>query len=190
MELAEVYTKFRKSLFSYICSKINNREDAEDILQNVFVKMQMNIGTLSDKEKIQNWLYGITRNAIIDYYRSNGKKRKKLELTEWFPYDLEEDHSSDNTKGMEKCVRGFIDQLPDEYRAIVIDSELKGISQKELAVKYNIEYVTIRSRVQRGRKRIHKMFTNCCVIQTDKRGNIMEASYKAGREDSCDPSCS
>jgi RNA polymerase sigma-70 factor, ECF subfamily len=189
MELAEVYTKFRKSLFSYIYSKINNREDAEDILQNVFVKMQTNIETLSDKEKIQNWLYRITRNAIIDYYRAKSNKKKKLELTERFPADLEEEHSSDNTKGMDKCVRGFIDQLPDQYKSIIIDSELKGIPQKELSVKYNLEYVTLRSRVQRGRERLHKMFTKCCSIQTDKRGNILEASLKTGCESSCGSSC-
>jgi RNA polymerase sigma-70 factor (ECF subfamily) len=189
MELAEVYTKFRKSLFTYIHSKINNREDAEDILQNVFVKMQSNIDTLSDKEKIQNWLYRITRNAIIDYYRMKGNKKKKLELTERFPIDLEEEHSSDNTKGMDKCVRGFIEQLPADYRSIIIDSELKGIPQKELSAKYNLEYVTLRSRVQRGREKIHKMFTSCCAIQTDKRGNIMEATLKKGCEYSCHDSC-
>jgi RNA polymerase sigma-70 factor, ECF subfamily len=189
MELAEVYTKFRKSLFSYIYSKINNREDAEDILQNVFVKMHTNIETLSDKEKIQNWLYRITRNAIIDYYRSKGNKKRKLELTEKFPADLEEEQYSDNTKGMDKCVRGFIDQLPEEYKSIIVDSELKGIPQKELSKKYDLEYVTLRSRVQRGRERIHKMFTNCCSIQTDKRGNIIEASYKTSCESSCGSSC-
>ncbi|MDP1801807.1 MAG: sigma-70 family RNA polymerase sigma factor [Bacteroidota bacterium] len=189
MELAEVYTKFRKSLFNYIYSKINNREDAEDILQNVFVKMQINIDTLYDKEKIQNWLYRITRNAIIDYYRSKGNKKSNLELTEKFPADLDEEQSSDNTKGMDKCVKGFINQLPEEYKSIIIDSELKGIPQKELSKKYDLEYVTLRSRVQRGRERIHKMFTKCCAIETDKRGNILEASLKTGCDTSCDSSC-
>jgi RNA polymerase sigma-70 factor, ECF subfamily len=189
MELADVYNKFRKSLFSYIYSKINNREDAEDILQNVFVKMHTNIETLSDKEKIQNWLYRITRNAIIDYYRSKANKKRKLELTEKFPADLEEERSSDNTKGMDRCLRDFIDQLPEEYKSIIIDSELKGISQKELSRKYDLEYVTLRSRVQRGRQRLHKMFTNCCSIQADKFGNIIGVNYKGSCESSCGPSC-
>jgi RNA polymerase sigma-70 factor (ECF subfamily) len=189
MELAEVYTTFRKSLFNYIYGKINNREDAEDILQNVFLKMHTHIETLSDKEKIQNWLYRITRNAVIDYYRSKGSKKRKLELTEKFPADLEEEAHSDDTKGMDKCVRGFIDKLPDEYRSIIIDSEIKGIPQKELASKYDLQYVTLRSRVQRGRERLHKMFTNCCSIQTDKHGNILEASRNGNCTDSCGPNC-
>jgi RNA polymerase sigma-70 factor, ECF subfamily len=189
MELAEVYTKFRKSLYSYIYSKINNREDAEDILQNVFLKITTHLEQLSEKEKIQNWLYRITRNAVIDYYRTKGNKKKKLELTERFPIDLEEEEYSDNTKGMDRCVRGFIDQLPDEYRSIIMDSEINGIPQKELSTKYELQYVTLRSRVQRGRERLYKMFNNCCNIQADKRGNILDASSKSGCEDSCGPSC-
>src|SRR5688500_12265056 len=147
MELAEVYTQFRQSLYSYIYSKINNREDAEDILQNVFLKMTIHLEQLSDKEKIQNLLYRITRNAVIDYYRTKGNKKRKIELTEKFPADLEEEHYNDNTKGMDQSVRGFIDQLPEEYRSIIIDSEINGIPQKELSTKYDLQYVTLRSRV-------------------------------------------
>jgi RNA polymerase sigma-70 factor, ECF subfamily len=185
MELAEVYTKFRKSLFSYINSKINNREDAEDILQNVFVKMTSNIEKLSDKEKVQNWLYRITRNTIIDYYRVNANRSRTLELKEQLPNHLTDDHYEDNTKGMDKCLTGFIKELPDEYKSIIIDSEIKGISQKNLAEKYNLAYPTLRSRVQRGRERLHKMLVNCCTIKTDTRGNILEATLK----DDCNSQC-
>ena len=185
MELAEVYTTFKTSLFGYIHSKVNNREDAEDILQNVFVKMTSNIETLSDKEKIQNWLYRITRNTIIDYYRTRASKKITLELKDKLPTELVDDDSEDNTKGMDKCLSGFIKELPDEYRSIIIDSEIKGIAQKDLSEKYGLEYPTLRSRVQRGRKRLHKMLVNCCVIKTDTRGNILEATHK----DDCGSPC-
>lgn len=185
MELAEAYTKFKKSLYGYIYSKINNREDAEDILQNVFLKMTVNIKTLSDSEKIQNWLYRITRNAVIDYYRANATKKKTLELKDKFPIDLTESDSEDNTKGMDKCLTGFIKQLPEEYQSIIVDSEIKGISQKLLSEKYHLAYPTLRSRVQRGRERLHKMLLNCCSIETDKRGNIIEASRKKDCDDTC-----
>ena len=186
MELAEVYTKFRKSLYSYIYSKINNKEDAEDILQNVFIKMHTKITTLSDKEKIQNWLYRITRNTIIDYYRTNSGKKKKLEFKEVLPDNFDSEEVNDNTKGMDKCISGFINQLPDEYKSIIIDSELNGVAQKELADKYDLADPTLRSRVQRGRERLRKMFVSCCSIQTDSRGNIIEATQKEGCEYGCE----
>lgn len=77
-----------------------------------------------------------------------------------------------------------IDELPDDYKSIIIDSEIKGIAQKELSEKYKISYPAMRSRVQRGREKLHKMMLNCCIIQTDSRGNILEAFKK----DKCDDS--
>lgn len=186
MELTEVYTQFRKTLYSYIYSKINHKEDAEDILQNVFVKMVSHIETLSDEDKIQNWLYRITRNAVIDYYRVKGSKKTTVELID-FPEEYESNEI--DSYGLDACLKGFIDQLPEEYKTIVIDSEIKGISQKELAVKYKIPYPTLRSRVQRGRERLHRMLLNCCVIDTDSRGNVMDVSQKGKNCDSTCGSC-
>jgi RNA polymerase sigma-70 factor, ECF subfamily len=176
MEIAEAYIKFQKSLYGYIFSKVNHKEDAEDILQNVFVKIQSKISTLADKDKMQNWLYRITRNTIIDYYRSKATKKIELELKEQWGHDLPEDELPDHTKGLDKCLLGFIEQLPDEYRMIINDAEIRGISQKALAEKYQLAYPTLRSRVQRGRERLHKMMVACCRIESDKRGNILEAS--------------
>jgi RNA polymerase sigma-70 factor, ECF subfamily len=186
MELGLVYTKFKRSLYSYIYSKINNREDAEDILQNVFMKVTLNIQTLSDEEKIQHWLYRITKNAIIDYYRAKAGKKKTLELNDAFFHDPAEEDADDHTKGLDKCLKGFIEQLPDDYRSIIIDSEIKGIPQKELSEKYDLAYPTLRSRVQRGRERLHKMLLKCCSIESDSRGNILEASPNPKN---CDDTC-
>ena len=176
MEIAEAYTKFNKSLYGYIYSKVNHKEDAEDILQNVFVKIQSKIETLADQDKMQNWLYRITRNTIIDYYRSKSAKKIELELKEQWSTDLPEDENSDSTKGLDKCLLQFIDQLPEDYRQIINDSEIQGISQKDLAEKYQMNYPTLRSRVQRGRERLQKMLLTCCKIEADSRGNILEAS--------------
>jgi len=186
MELAEVYKNFRQLLLGYIHKKIGNREDAEDILQNVFVKVTANIGTLSDKEKIQNWLYRITRNTIIDYYRSKANKPTFLDLNDDAVLSETANGLIDHTKGLDKCLSGFLSQLPETYKSIVIDSEIKGLRQKELSFKYGLAYPTLRSRVQRGRKKLRQMLVKCCAIETDKRGNILEASPK---DDSCKTSC-
>jgi RNA polymerase sigma-70 factor (ECF subfamily) len=183
MELADAYIKFNKSLYAFILSKINNREDAEDILHNVFVKMATNIGSLSDKEKMQNWLYRITRNTIIDYYRVKGKRQKPVEFKEKFA--VENEVTEDTTKGLDKCLLDFVHQLPEEYKAVIIDSEINGIAQKDLAIKYNVPYPTLRSKVQRGRERLRKMLIQCCVIESDNRGNILESK----RREDCGAPC-
>lgn len=187
MEVAGIYTEFQGSLLAYIRSKISSKEDAEDILQNVFAKIVDNADSLSQKEKIQNWLFTVTRNAVIDYYRLKGKK-KKVELSDSISQQLLDEESADPTKGLDNCVSTMIALLPEEYRRIIEDAEILGISQKELAKKYNMPYSSMRSRVQRGRERLKQLFYNCCYIQTDRRGNVLQQSGRPDCESPCSPS--
>jgi RNA polymerase sigma-70 factor (ECF subfamily) len=184
MEIAGIYNQFYSTLLLYVRSKIRSKEDAEDIIQNVFIKISANIEKLAENEKLKSWIYTITRNAVIDYYRVNsGRKNISVddELTESFP-ELE---GNDPTKGLDQCMSSMIELLPEEYHDIIIDSEIKGIRQKELAEKYEMAYPTMRSRVQRGRERLKQLFYNCCHIKTDRMGNVLEAE---GRND-CDGPC-
>lgn len=186
MEVAGVYTEFHRSLLAYVRSKIRSKEDAEDILQNVFAKISANADSLSGKDKIQNWLFAVTRNAVIDYYRVNAKK-KNVELNASRSEQLLDEESPDTTKGLDNCVGTMIALLPEEYKGIVEDAEIHGISQKELAVKYNMAYSSMRSRVQRGRERLKQLFYNCCHIKTDKHGNVLQAHGRPDCENPCSP---
>ena len=188
MEIAGIYAQFHQSMLSYIRSKINSREDAEDILQNVFVKISTNVNKLSDEEKLQSWVYTITRNAIIDYYRTNSSK-KNIELDNLLEESIPDEPNFDSTKGLDKCIHSMIGLLPEEYRGIIVDSELNGIRQKDLADKYGMAYPSMRSRVQRGRERLKQLFYNCCHIETDSVGNVMSAQGKNGCGGPCEPSC-
>ncbi|WP_276372608.1 sigma-70 family RNA polymerase sigma factor [Chryseolinea sp. H1M3-3] len=184
MKVGMVYNQFRQSLLNYISSKIRSKEDAKDILQSVFAKIASNVNTLAEKHHIQHWLFTVTRNAIIDYYRVNASK-KNLSWDEGTALNLFEEESSDPTKGLDQCLHGMIDLLPDDYKHIVIDAELNGIKQKDLAVKYNMPYSSLRSRVQRGRERLKELFLECCHIETDIRGNIIESRSKNSCANSC-----
>ncbi len=185
MEINNIHATFHRSLRQFIISKINRPDDAEDILQEVFIKLSANLGSLKDHEKLQSWIFTITRNAINDYYRKQ-KNNSQTPFSETLSEILPEEVDNDNTKGLDKCLSRFIHKLPDEYRDIIIDSEIKGIKQKDLAQKYNLAYSSVRSRVQRGRARLKEMLLNCCRIELDKRGNVLEANLRNKNGDSCD----
>lgn len=185
MEVESVYQTFHHSLLSFIRSKITIKEDAEDILQNVFIRISLNIDRLSESEKLKSWIYAITRNAIIDYYRHRSKS-KAITLDETFEQSLLNEDARAAT-GLDGCMHNMINLLPEPYRQTLIDSEIHGISQKELAEKYDIPYPSLRSRVQRGRERLKQLYSNCCHIQQDARGNIVEFKIRnAGSCNSCD----
>ncbi|NUM80477.1 RNA polymerase sigma factor SigZ [bacterium] len=182
MEITQLYSQFHNSLLNYIKSKVSNSADAEDILHEVFLKITENIDTLSSKEKIKSWIFSITRNAITDFYRLSSKKAMPIEKPDEL---IAEDDAPDKIKELECCLQNFIDQLPDEYRSVIIDSELNGIKQKDLIKKYNLAYPSVRSRVQRGREKLKQMFHDCCSIELDSRGRILDAESKSASCRSC-----
>jgi RNA polymerase sigma-70 factor, ECF subfamily len=188
MEVAGIYTQFHQSLLSFIRSKIRSKEDAEDILQNVFIRISNNVNKLSEEEKLQSWVFTITRNAIIDYYRVNASKKNVAVDVQMEENILEEVHD-DPTKGLDQCINSMIGLLPDEYRDIIVDAEIKGIKQKDLAEKYGMAYPSMRSRVQRGRERLKQLFYNCCYIETDRLGNVIDARGRTDCDGPCKPAC-
>jgi RNA polymerase sigma-70 factor, ECF subfamily len=186
MEVAAIYNEFYRSLLSFIRSRIKSNEDAEDILQNVFIKISANVDKLSEDEKLKSWIFTITRNAIIDYYRASAKNQKR-NMNQPVVEDVIEPSDPDTTKGLDQCVNSMINLLPEEYRNIIIESELQGVKQKDLAEKYGVAYPSMRSKVQRGRERLKQLFYNCCHIETDSRGNVLEAKGKSDCGGPCQP---
>jgi RNA polymerase sigma-70 factor, ECF subfamily len=186
MEIADAYSEFRQSLLNFIQSKIRSKEDAQDILQNVFTKISTDANSLLKKNNVKHWLFAITRNAIVDYYRANTNKRK-LPLDEHLTESIADMEFTDATQGLDQCINKLIALLPDEYKFIVVDSELNGLKQKDMAVKYQMPYSSLKSRVQRGRDKLKALFDECCIIHADRHGNILESTPKNGCDDPCHP---
>jgi RNA polymerase sigma-70 factor, ECF subfamily len=184
MEVKAVYRLFHESLLRYIRSKVRSGDDAKDILQDVFIKISNNLETLADDQKLRHWIFTITKNAITDYYRRSARQLKtsldSAIVDEWPAED-----TVDTTQGLDHCIGSMIALLPNDYKDIIVDAEINGLKQKDLAVKYEMAYPTMRSRVQRGRERLKQLLHNCCHIETDVRGNIISAEIKGG----CDSPC-
>lgn len=182
--LEKVYVDFHALLLKYVSARVNSPEDAADIVQEVFVKAAIKMDSLEDDQKVKGWILTIARNTIIDYYR---KRANHNEST--MPQDILEEMRAEETTStivaLDKCVKGFIGALPEDYRKIILDSEIKGIRQKDLAEKYGLAYSSVRSRVQRGRSRLKDMFLKCCEIELDQHGNILEATPRQECKESC-----
>ena len=174
---AQIETLYQP-LFLYVRKRIQNREDAEDLTQDVFYKLSK-----SDTEKIHNvkhWVYTIARNTITDYYR------KKKMYTEEVGEDIVEMPAEDEDVATElsRCIAAYIAQLPEAYRNLITLSELEEVPQKEIAAQLNLNYATVRSKVQRGRQKLKEIFTDCCNFKQGGKGSIL--SYE--RRNPCPPS--
>lgn len=171
MNTTQIWKEFSEELRGFITSRVNNHDIAEDILQDVFVKIHRKASDLSDSNKLISWIYQITRNTIIDYYR---KKRLTLNMS-FIPEELEETDVGLNPQFI-KCLIPFIDRLPNIYREALNKTIYGDLSQKECAEELGITYTAFKSRVQRARQKLKSLFTQCCNIQSDKYGNIVSST--------------
>ena len=167
-QIAQLYN----SLLGYIKKRVRNQEDAEDLTQDVFLKLSKSNN--KGVNNIKSWVYTIAKNTITDYYRKKQIKTNSIEDDIFFDNDSNEDAR----KELEKCLNSFINQLPEQYKELIVLSELKEIPQKEIAEQLNMNYVTVRSKIQRGRKKLKELFKDCCVILQDGKGNIIDFEYK------------
>lgn len=125
---------------------------------------------LKDTEKISGWVFQIARNAIIDFYREG--KKPAISLDE---ISYSEPESEDNfNKTFEQDIIDMMKDLPDKYQQALLLTEYQGLSQKELAAKLNISLSGAKSRVQRARMHLKDMLMQCCHIEFDKYGNIID----------------
>jgi RNA polymerase sigma-70 factor, ECF subfamily len=168
-----IWSDFRDRLRSFVLSKISDKAAAEDIVQEVFIKIHLKMNTLQDDQKLKPWLYQITRNLIADHYR-NLKKENRYTAAE---QEAEEDPA--DKKLMEEATQDMItmmDDLPAEYCEALCLTELKGLSQKEYAIKAGIPYSSAKSRVQRSRRLLKDMLMQCCHFQFDTYGTVLSIS--------------
>lgn len=178
-EVSKIWEEFNQSLLGFIRRRVNDPDDAEDILQEVFLKIHTKIDTLEDGDRLVPWLYQITRNTIIDYYRS---RRPADELPESLVVDPEP-VESDPTAQLAAGLREFMTCLPDKYRRALVLTELDGLKQAELAGRMGISVSGAKSRVQRGREMLRQALLECCHFEFDRRGGVLDYTP---RPDCCD----
>lgn len=178
----KVWQEYHSRLRAFIKSKISDDTVADDILQNVFLKMHTGLASLKDETKLKSWLYQIARNAIIDYFRS---QKPTVDIPEWLSQP-ETDSGEKVTQELSECLRPMIQLLPKNYREAVTLSELKGLTQKEVAKLQGTSLSGAKSRVQRGRALLKNMLSECCRLEFDHSGRLCDYERKAG---SCDDCC-
>lgn len=172
--ITSIWNELQGQLKQFILARIEDKTAADDILQDVFIKLQTQLHQLKNDSKTTAWIYQITRNVLVDYYR---KQKKERQLQEAFATSAVSD-SQDITQEFALCVLPMIESLPAPYREAVYLSEIEGLSQKELAKRLEISYSGAKSRVQRGREKLKAILLACCDIQTDQYGNIIDYSAK------------
>ena len=133
----EIYENYRKKVFGYIVSKINNGDLAEELCEDVFLKVYDNLESFDEaKASISTWIYTIARNTLTDYYRTR-------KVHEEIPEDLEDSYSIEEdicNREMLKNLADALEKLDERSRDIVVLRYYSGLTMKKIAERMNISY--------------------------------------------------
>ncbi len=172
MENQNMFFECERKITKRIANRVSDGMDVEDLKQEVFIRFSQSLKNLNNTNNLCGYLLRITDNIVNDFYREKNKILPNTEIAlnniDDYQEELAEEYSLSNIS-----LLIFINKLPEKYKQALTLTELDGISQKEVAVRLNISYTALKSRVQRAREMLKIEILNCCDYKFDVYGNII-----------------
>jgi RNA polymerase sigma-70 factor (ECF subfamily) len=167
----------RKAIRNFIQARVTDATGADDLTQDVLIKAENAAPSLSDPAKVQEWMFQIARNVVADYFRRS--KRVTFSFRDDTPLSGPDfillSHEQESRKAhLLRCVRVFVESLPDHYRIALVLVDFEGISQVELAKRLGLTVSAAKSRVQRARAKLRALIDACCEVDTDVYGGFID----------------
>lgn len=157
---------FQQELKGFVYRRVRDRALTEDIVHDVFIKVQTRIGQLHEQQKLTSWIYQITQNTIVDHFRKASRNVHADDL------DWENDVPNFN-ECVTRCLQDMMRTLPDKYREAIQLADVEGLPQLELAKRLGISYSGAKSRVQRARQMLKEKMDETLIVKTDSYGNVI-----------------
>ena len=152
-------------LYNFAIRTTGNADDAKDLLQDTFLKAYRFIDKYEKGTNAKAWLFRIMKNSFINDYRKSSRAPDQVnydEIAEY--YDLVREKTSDGNDLRQQVFDNLLDDevvaamesLTEEFRTIIILSDLEGLTYEEIAEILNIPLGTVRSRLYRGRQMLRE----------------------------------
>lgn len=173
---------FREQLVGLIKRRLRSDADAEDIAQDVLLRLSSRPDAMPEAEAPAAWLHRVVANASADFYRRRASEARAMASA------LEEErtqqagaHTEDADqfrRDLAPCLRPLLASLSEEDREVLELTDLGNLSQKEAAAQLGIGYSAMKSRVQRARTRLRASLLDCCHFELDARGAPLSAERR------------
>ena len=173
----EMWRDVLAQLRAFVRPRIADPERAEDLVGEILLRIHRNLASLDDRERLPHWVSRIARNAVIDEYRRAGRAREQSAGTAqdaWPELAAEADDSDQVQEELSRCLRPLLCGLPPVQRRAVEMIDLEGMPQADAARREGVSVSGMKSRVQRGRRRLAQLLDACCALTLDARGLPMD----------------
>src|SRR4029450_1820038 len=191
-DVETVWRDLRVPLLNFITRRGSDRDSAEDILQEVMLRIYRHADELTDGWAVDAWIHAIARNAITDHYRRAVVRRERpagseLELEQPTLPPGPEAGPAEARAELAACLEPLLAQLPAIYREALRLTDLDGLTQADAAAHVGVTTSGLKARVQRGPTQLKALLPRCCEIELARRGGILDYQPRNGNC-ACQPS--
>ncbi len=154
----EIYGQYDKRILAYCIYVTSDRDVANDVFQEVFIKAYRSLHTLRESDKTVNWLFRIARNECLNAMKSQQRNdRRTIDIdspeAEFAQASLSTDSYSDEHEHLYRA----LGQLTSEYRDTLLLAEFEGFSMKEIADMTGTSVSNVKVRIHRAKQKLHTL---------------------------------
>jgi RNA polymerase sigma-70 factor (ECF subfamily) len=187
VEFRQVHDTHRLKILRYLTRLVGEHE-AEDVTQTVFAKVSEGLKNFRGEASLLTWIYRIATNAALDKLRSLSTQRGvavplPAESTLEDHFDADEYEASADERSpsvdsvairieMDECIKGFIKNLPENYRTVIVLGDIEGFKNIEIADILGVSLDTVKIRLYRARQQLKKELEAGCDFYRDERNEF------------------
>ena len=183
-DFAALYDEYYPKIVGYLRKQVGDAE-AEDVAQEVFVKVSRSLDSFRGESRLSTWIYRIATNAALDHFRrpstQQALRTQDIPLEGGLQGNDINVVPADNVplsdtllirKDMNECIRGLVNDLPDNYRTVLLLGDLEGFTNAEIADILGLSLDTVKIRLHRARLQLRKSMDRACHLYHDKRNEL------------------
>ena len=172
--LHDIWAELGERVRGFVRKRVSDAHAADDVTQDVMLKVQTKLDVLPPEEKLPAWVFGIARNAVTDYYRARAV-RDHANIDDVAPVADEGGAEEDMAvRELAPCLLRMVEQLPEPYQEAMKLADFEGLGRQEVADRAGISLSAAKSRVQRARQQLREMILDCCHVERDARGGVVD----------------
>ncbi|MEO8232016.1 MAG: RNA polymerase sigma factor [Ignavibacteriota bacterium] len=157
LEFTLLFNKYKRRVYSYSLKMLGDKMRADDVVQDVFIKLFENLNTIQNKQSVQFWIFKTARNEILSFYRST--KNKKLITKSVDINDVEIENpfllaDEIENKELHKLILSELDLMNEDFKEVFVLKEYSGFSYKEIAALLDIDEELVKSRLYKARQKL------------------------------------
>ncbi len=165
----------------YVRRRVDAPDVVDDLVQEVFVRVHDRAEQLREGDKLAAWIGRIAAHVVVDHYRRSGRQVP----LEDEPVQVPDEDAGPDMGPLLAWVATSVNNLEPAYRDVLRLTELQGMTQRQAAQVLGLSLTAVKSRVRRGRAKVEQAVHECCHVELDARGGVVDYAPRNRCQTAC-----